>query len=206
MKQHLLEELSPYYDLFQSAATEGLRRMSKSQLNGVFDYRHLQRTHILNAFMEHLPTRLGSFEKCSDSYSYDRLVYHSDELNADLIFRRRGGVGMYAKQRLEERERQVTAYEQQLAMFDVTPRPFRADMPTQIALVWDLPPLDDNHKALEPFPLWIKIAKPGYKLDEHHWDQSFQLLEVSETYPKIAELNPEELDWDIESDDEAQEA
>lgn len=206
MKQRIFEELSPHYDDFQAAGMEGLELLSRSPLKGVYELRRLQREPILNAFEHHLPSRLGSFEKVPGSYSQNRLVYHSDKLNADLIWRRRGGVGLYAKQRLEERARQIVQHGLQIAMFDEPQRAFRAELPTQIAFLWDLPRLDENHEAEEPFPFGIKIAKPGYKLDEGNWAGSFRLVEVSETYPKTAELDPNELDWEIEDEDEAQES
>ncbi|QPK78311.1 hypothetical protein G7Y31_06895 [Corynebacterium lizhenjunii] len=171
--------------------------MKKSPLTGTFNHRHLQRTHILNAFAHHLPKQLGSFTRINNSYTKNRLVYHSTTHNADLIWRRRSSIGQYAKQHQKQRN-------QQLALFTKPAQQFRADLPTQIAFIWDLPPLDDNHEPLEPFPLGIKIAQPGYKLDENHWTASFPLIEHSETYPTIAELDPNELDWDIETDDHAQ--
>ncbi|AIU29546.1 Hypothetical protein Cul210931_0177 [Corynebacterium ulcerans] len=199
MKDRLFKELTAHYGDLQKAGAEGLRRLNATPYDGKYEIRHLQRAAILNAFAYTLPDKLGSFEKVKKNYARDRLVYFSHELNAELIWRRRRGIGYNCRKKRKER------YEQ-LALFAEQGIPFRDEMHRQIALVWDLPKLDENHIATEAFPFAVKIAKPGYKIDECEWESGFSLVEISEVFPTTAEIDPDAPDWDIESDNEAQES
>lgn len=195
MLQTVLEELIPHYEDFQTASLSGCEKLRLLPFEDLqFELRRLQREAMLNAFFTRLPSTLGSFELRKDSYRVNRLVYYSAELNAELIFRRRGSIAFMAEQKRREQARQM-------ALFPIPGEKSEDNPPRQIALIWEFPPLDSEHEPTGPISITLRLAKEGTKLDHRQWESVAVLEADSEFMPKTTTFDPNVSDWDIDDDE-----
>lgn len=200
MIKKLHAELLPLVDQLQEAADRGVYNLNNLPYQGrQWDLRAYQRDPFLQAFLQVLPAEFGTFKRCDDLIALRRLVYHSDVLNTDLVFRRRG-----AFRRVGAAAPKITAGWEQHDLFPLL-RPKPAADPRLAALIWDTPTLDDKHQATSPMVIAVRLAKQGFALDDNAWEKSFWLRPAhqDDLIPERAEYRPDMPDWDIDDNDES---
>lgn len=199
MIEKIRSELLPLAEEFQTAGADGLRRVVEdpSYDGAQWKIRRLQRDPFLHGLRHTLPENLGTFALDADLYQQNRLVYRSQIHEAELIFRRRGSLDAYKS------KREDTAS----ALFPTPERVFPPRPDTQfrqIACIWDLPALDEDHKAVGPFPFRIQVAKQNTLLDQGQWEGGFALLPEPGIMPTSAEFDMDSPDWDVDGEEEAE--
>lgn len=72
------------------------------------------------------------------------------------------------------------------------------------ALIWDTPRLNKKHEALGPTPIAVRLAVPGYSLDDNEWQAGFRFPSVVglDLIPERAEYQQDMADWDVENESE----
>lgn len=191
MLQSVLEELSPHYDQFQAAGIVGCKKLQQLPFEGLqFTHRRLQREAMLNAFFTQLPPTLGSFKRVDDSYRVNRLIYQSEEMNAQLIFRRKGSISFMA----EKKRREQTV---QMALFSVVNSATTREEFRQIAVIWDFPPLDEDNEPTGPLRIVFRLAEAGTSLDERRWE-STAAFEINTELMPDSSFDPNGIGWDID--------
>ncbi len=182
----------PYAQHFQEAGAEGFRMVSESALRGdQWIYRRLQRDPYLHGLWVRLPKEMGSFIRRDELYIQNRLVYFSESLGVELVFRRRRSLRVVGSKKAIEEP----------GLFPKSMCKHRADdaVPHLAACIWDLPRFDSKHRPMGLFPFVVKLAKPGTTLEQGEWEDSFRLHEESEVIPKSAEYDMDDLDWEVDS-------
>lgn len=195
MIERIRNELLPFANEFQAAGREGFRVVKEVPFGGEqWTVRHLQRTPFLFGLKTALPRQLNSFVFSEELFRQNRFVYHSEQLNTDLVFRRKASLGAYGKQ-----PRTVVQY----GLFDEPPRSSRessGEAPRLAACVWDLPKYDANKEVSGIVPFRIYLAKEGTALDDRDWEGDFFLNDEDKFLPRGLGFNPDEDDWDIEDE------
>lgn len=195
--EQLRTELLPFVDQFQDAGTRGLFNLKNLPYKGMqWDYRAYQRDPFVIAFTDVVPRVFGTFTRRDDLISHRRLVFHSDIFDLDLTLRRRGSFGAFKPARSSE---QVGVQEE---LFEGPPPPTGTRL---AALIWDTPDLSKKSKSTGPIPLAVKVAKEGRLLDDNDWEGGFLMsTNGDELIPGRTEYRPDVLDWDVESESDAQ--
>lgn len=198
MIEKIRSELLPLAEEFQTAGADGLRRVAASPYDGdQWKIKRLQRNPFLHGLRRTLPEKLGTFVLEADLYPQNRLLYRSQIHEAELIFRRRGSLDAYKSKRED-------------AALTLFPTPERVFPPLpdaqfrQIACIWDLPLLNEDHEAVGPFPFVVKVAKPNTLLGQSQWESGFALLPEPGLMPTSAEFDMDTPDWDVDGEEEAE--
>jgi len=201
MIEKLHAELLPLVDQLQDAGARGVYNLSHVSFRGLqWTHRAFQRDPFVVAFIQELPSAFGTFTRRDELIPQRRLVFHSDALNLDLILRRRGSLGAFKRSVADD----GSGVQQEL--FPLNERALGARVPRQAALIWDTPELDKKHKAMGPTPLAVRLAMPGYSLDDNEWESGFALVSTvggNDLIPEKIEYRHDMSDWDIESENDA---
>lgn len=195
MIERIRDELLPYAEDFQSAGREGFRRVVKLPYGGdQWKVKHLQRDAFLNGLISTLPDCLGSFQLDRPLYAQDRLVYRSEVLDAELIFRRQGSLGAFRKGREATTEPGLFAEPSRVHQNS-------DDNYRQIALVWDLPRYDADHEISGVIPFHVYLAKDGTALEDCDWEDDFSLSAEDQFLSTELGFDPEVDDWEVEDEE-----
>lgn len=195
MIDRIKSEMLPYAEEFQEAGREGFRRVVNLPYEGAqWTVKHLQRDPFLNGLISTLPERLGSFQLDRRLYSQDRLVYRSEVLGAELVFRRRGSLGAFYK-------RQPMSPEP--GLFDEPPRVHSSsdDSYRQVAIVWDLPRYDADREISGVVPFHVYLAREGTTLEDCDWEDDFSLSAEDRFLPTDLGFDQDVDDWEVEDQD-----
>ncbi|MDC7108970.1 hypothetical protein [Corynebacterium afermentans] len=199
MIEKIQAELTPYAEHFQEAGRDGFHRVQLAPYDDddQWRYRRLQRDLFLYGLYKSLPSALGSFQVDDGLFGQNRLVYRSEPLGAELVFRRRKSIGAYGSKKKPFAANQEALFPIPIDARAVSRQEFR-----QIACVWDLPAYNDKHELQGAIPFRVYIAKPNTSLDERDWEDDFFLRTGEDLIPKGLGFNPEEDDWDFEDEQE----
>ncbi|MEJ6013782.1 hypothetical protein WG936_08035 [Corynebacterium sp. H127] len=194
MIERVKAELAPYGKRFQEAGQDGLARVQRAPYDGdQWNVTRLQRDPFLHGIKRTLPDTIGSFKLLADLYPKNRVVYRSEKLEAELVFRRKGSLSAFAQKKSETP-----------GLFPMPDRVYPATREInyrQIACIWDLPPLAKDHTPTGPVPFVIRIAKPNTTLDQRQWESGFPLIDSDELIPNTTNFDINIDDWDIEDEE-----
>lgn len=198
MIEKVQAELAPHAELFQEAGRDGFQRVRLAPYRGdQWRYRRLQRDPFLYSLYKTLPASLGSFRVDDDLFGQNRLLYRSEILRAELVFRRKKSLGAYGK-----RKKPIEVDQQALFPQPVDAEPASGQSYRQIACVWDLPTYNEEYEILGAVPFRVYVAKPNTRLDDRDWEGDFFLRAGEDLMPKGLGFDPEEDDWDFEDEQE----
>lgn len=192
-------ELAPFAEAFQAAGRAGFERVCQAHYDDgdQWRYRRLQRDPFLYSLYKALPEELGSFQVDHDLFGQNRLLYRSETIGAELVFRRRKSIGAFGHQK-----KTVEFSQEALFPSPVNKKPVSAQEYRQIACVWDLPDYNNEHEMSGAVPFRVYVAKPNTRLDDRNWEGDFFLRTGEDLMPKKLGFNPEEDDWDFEDERE----
>jgi len=201
MIEKLHAELLPLAETLQDAGVRGLYNLKHSPYRGMqWTHRAYQRDPFVVAFTQEVPPEFGTFKRLDEFVPLRRLVYHSNALDLNLVLRRRGSFrrAMTAKSGV--------AAEEPPGLFPPPARQVAAPDATRIAaLIWDTPRLNKKHEAIGATPIAVRLARPGYSLDDNEWQGGFRLFPVVgglDLIPARAEYQQDMADWDVEDENE----
>lgn len=199
MIEKIQAELAPYAEIFQEAGRDGFRRVCIASYDDgdQWRYRRLQRDPFLYGLYKSLPKSLGSFLVDDDLFGQNRLLYRSETLGAELVFRRRKSIGAYGS-----KKKIVAGIQQALSIPPIDAGLVSGQQFRQIACVWDLPAYDKEYEIQGAIPFRVYVAKPNTRIDERDWEGDFFLKAGEDLMPKELGFNPEEDDWDFEDEQE----
>jgi hypothetical protein len=205
MIEKLHAELVPLVDQLQDAGARGVYNLAYAPYRGFqWTHRAYQRDPFVVAFTQVLPSAFGTFLRRDDLIPQRRLVFHSDALNLDLVFRRRGSLGAFK----QTGSVVVDDSGVQEELFPINERALRGTrVPRLAALIWDTPELNKKHKAVGPTPIVVRLAVLGHSLDDNEWESGFPLVSTAgghDLIPEKAEYRHDMPDWDVESETDAQ--
>lgn len=196
MINKLRAELEPLTDAFQDAGALGVDKLRKLPFGGVqWTHRAYQRDPFIVAFHDALPAEFGTFNRVESSFGQKRLVFHSEALDLDIAFRRRGSTSAYRSPRPEV-DPADTLYP------DLRPltQPGRASR--RAALIWDVPETNAKHEMTGPMLVAAKLARVGTCLDDNDWEGGFLLTpRVEDLIPGTTTYNQDDPDWDVDTDE-----
>lgn len=199
--EKLHTELLPLVDELQDIGARGMYNLKKLPYGGMqWEFRAYQRDPFVIAFTLGLPKSFGTFARCEELLPQRRLVFHSDALNTNLVLRRRGSFGAF--------RRNQNSGPVQGALFARPEHIAVDDAPRLAALIWDTPEFDDKREAASPMQVAVRLAKPGRALDDNEWEAGFQLPTASrdDLIPERIEYNQDMSDWDVEAENNENDA
>lgn len=203
MIEKLHAELIPLVDTLQEAADRGLTNLKQVPYRGLqWKHRAYQRDPFVVAFTQVIPLEFGTFVRRDELIAQRRLVFHSDALNLDLTLRRRGSLGAFRT----AGSATVSGPVQDDLFPELRYAPVAAGETRQAALIWDVPDLNKEHKAIGPAPFAVRLAKPGRSLDENLWESGFRLASnvADELIPERIEYRQDMPDWNVDNETGAQ--
>lgn len=198
MINRLRAELEPLSDQLQDAGALGVELLQKLPFGGVqWTHRAYQRDPFIVAFHEALPASFGTFSRLDSSFGQKRLVFHSDALDLDLAFRRRGSTSAFRTARLA-----VPTTGNLFPELKPITLPGRGSR--RAAIIWDVPDTNDERCMVGPMPVFAKLAREGTTLDDNDWEDGFALnpTAAGDLIPGTATYNPDHSDWDVDADEE----
>lgn len=199
MINKLRVELEPLADLLQDAGALGIAKLKELPFNEIqWKHRAYQRDSFIVAFHDALPAEFGTFVRVEGCFGQKRLVYHSDALDLDLVFRRRGSTTAF-------RSARTVAVPTTGDLFpDLKPVAGCGGTATRrAALIWDVPRTNEHRTMIGAMPVVTKLARPGTLLDDNDWEDGFALVPTTTTdlIPSRAKYNPDDADWDVDADE-----
>lgn len=201
MIDDLRQELLPLAEQLQTAGALGLRYLQRLPYDGLqWSVRRFQRDPFHAAFYKTLPSEFGSFTRDDRLFPRNRLLYSSPELSVDIAFRRRGSLKAFQSNRnraSSENAGQINAFP------ELVPQP--SDDMRHAAIIWDVPPIDADHKATGPGLFALKLAKEGTTLSDNDWEGGFLIAEprLESPIPSGPLYDPSVDDWGVDDEDDA---
>lgn len=207
MIEEFKSELANHVALFQDAGLDGVARLQREAAPGIFgraakEIRRLQRNAVLHGFYQTLGSGFGSFILLEDLYPQNRLVYRSESLMVDLVFRRKGSITAFS------------SCKKGAVTDGLFAQPERQYVPEdgaycQAALIWSVEHLDDDLEPQGPMPIAARLAKPGASVGDNAWVDNGMVRLLPDTWnsrplPRRQWYNPDADDWGTDADEAAE--